>query len=84
MAQVSFKGHVLEVNRRPAKDNPNKIYSTLIMYEPGKKYPELVKIGLLPDQIDIAAPAVGKTAIVVAEMSVFQDRVGFQFRGFGQ
>lgn len=84
MSQVSFKGNVLEINRRPAKDNPDKIYSTLIMYEPGKKYPELVKISLMPDQIDLAAPAVGKVATVVAEMSVFQDRVSFQFRGFGQ
>lgn len=84
MAQVMFTGAVLEINSRPAKDNPNKVYHTLVMYELGKRYPDLAKISLTPDQLDMVSPAVGKTATIVAEMFVYQGRVSYQFRSFGK
>lgn len=84
MAQVSFTGVVLEINSQTSKKDPAIKYHTLIMYERGKPYPELTKINLKPEQVDIALQSVGKILTVTAELSIFRDRASYYFREFGK
>lgn len=82
MADVTFRGACLEINSRPSKDDPKKVYHSLIMYEPGQRFPQVTKISLKPDQLETVRPAIGKNAGVVCEMFEYQGRASYLFRSF--
>ena len=77
--QTLVTGIALEVSTRTKKDDDTKSYSSLIMYERGKQYPELLKINLKPEQINQAKTLVGHEVCVDADVVIFQNRANLNF-----
>jgi hypothetical protein len=82
MADVTFRGACLEINSRPDKNDSTKVYHSLIVFEPGQRFPQVTKINLHPNQLETVRPAIGKNAGVVCEMHEYQGRVSYSFRAF--
>ena len=80
MANVKFTGLALDINKRENKNDPAKPYHSLIMYEFGKQYPELVKINIRAEEIPTVQPLIGKKITVETELFTFKDRNSFAFR----
>lgn len=54
-------------------------YNTLVCYEFGNKYPELLKLSVHPDKLSDAQSYVGKRANLIAGVSVYQDKMSLHF-----
>ncbi len=69
-----FKGAaVLEVNENRSKDG-SKLYQSLIVFEPGQKFPEIKKVSFTPEQMNLAKSLVGKKADVECSLFIFDGR----------
>lgn len=76
--EITIKGIALEINRR---ESNGKAFESLILFEPGQKYPSLVKLFLKPEQVSEASTLFGKSCVVLADMSEYEGRVNYYFRG---
>lgn len=72
-------GLCLEVVERQDKKDPSKKYLTLIAYEFGKPYPELVKINVSPERVSQARSLVGGISDITCELFVFKDRTSLNY-----
>lgn len=75
---------VLEIISNAAKDkdgnHTGKTYNSLVCYEFGQKYPELMKINVAPERLDAAKMLVAKRCNLIAEISVFNQKMTLHFQ----
>lgn len=64
-------GKALEINTTEKKDDPSVLYHKLIVFEPGKAYPELLKITVPSAQLPTVYALVGNDVIIEAEITVY-------------
>lgn len=76
--RTQVNGQVLELH---TKNKDGKTYTSLVMYEFGKDFPELIRINVYPDKVKAASDLVNNMATVIAEMRTYQWRISFSFEG---
>ena len=69
---------VLEISSNKSKDG-SKTYNSLVCFEFGQKYPELLKINVHDQLLNNASQLVGKRCNLVAEISVYNDKMSLYF-----
>lgn len=74
---------VLEMQSNVAKDkagNPtDKVYHSLVCFEFGTKYPELMKINVAPEKLTSAQTLIGKRCNVTANISLYNQKMSLYF-----
>lgn len=68
-----INGKALEVSMRKDKNDETKVFNSLIIFEPGKQYPELLKVNLKPEQVSLATKLIGHDVSVEAEVMIFKN-----------
>lgn len=71
-----IKGQVLELHKRTKE---GKTYFTLLVFEPGKDYPELTKISVHPDRVESAEKLVGHNCAIQGDMRIFRGNANINF-----
>jgi len=73
-------GKVLDLVSKEKKDDPTVIYHTLVVYEPGKDYPELLKLNVDAKSIQLAQSLVDHDAVIEADVTVYSSgKVSMKF-----
>lgn len=72
-------GIVLELHKKTDKNDPTKVYNTLVVYEPGKPFPDLLRVNIRSDKVVEAAALVGKEADIEADVTIFQQKANLTF-----
>lgn len=72
-------GIVLEHQCKTAKNDPSKVYHTLIVYESGKSFPDLLRLNIRPDKVNDVSALVGKECDLDADVHIFQGKVQLTF-----
>lgn len=73
------QGLALELHQKADKNDKSKVYNTLILYEFGKSYPEIVRVSVNPIRLSEAQKLPGQMVEVECELSIFQNRTSIQF-----
>lgn len=66
-----INGKVLDLVSKEKKDDPTVKYNTLVVYEPGKEYPELIKLNVSNNEYASARALVGSDASIEADVTVY-------------
>lgn len=69
----------LDFISRKKKDDPSITFNTLICYEPGKDFPELLRMNVREDRVTAARQLVGKTVTIEADVTIFQNKASLHF-----
>lgn len=73
------QGLALELHSKTDKTDAKKVYNTLILYEFGKQYPELLRVSVNPQKLAEAQKLPGQVVEVECELSIFQNRTSIHF-----
>jgi len=73
------QGIALEVAQKRDKNDNAKVYNTLIVYEFGKMYPELLRMSVNAEKLQEAVKLPGHIVEVEGEVIIFKDRTSVQF-----
>lgn len=75
-----IQAQVLEVIRREKKDDPTVTFTTLILYEKGKLFPELIKLNVAASDYSMVKDYEGRDVIIEAEVTIYRDgKIGMKF-----
>lgn len=69
----------LDFISRKKKDDPSVTYNSLICYEPGKDFPELLRMNVREDRVANAKGLVGKTVTIEADVTIYQNKASLHF-----
>lgn len=72
-------GIVLEHHKKTDKNDSAKVYHSLIVYEPGKNFPDLLRMNLKPEKVVEVSALVGKECDIEAEVTIFQQKANLSF-----
>lgn len=74
-----IQGLALEISQKVDKVDKSKVYHTLIVYEFGKQYPDVVRLGVHQTRLMDAQKLPGQLVEVEGEITIFKDRTSVQF-----
>lgn len=77
--RTMITGKALEVVTRKDKNDETKVFNTLVVYEPGKQYPDLLKVNLKPEQLRAAETMVGNDVAIEADVMIFKNGASMNF-----